>query len=117
MEAKTLGEMIRELRLDHDLSLRQLAEKVNKSAPFLSDVELGRRYPSARVLEDIANELDVGVETLEKHDFRESVSTLKYLSQTDPRWGVALRTTAERIKQGRLSPEDLLERVNLENPD
>ena len=38
---KTLGEHIRELREERDLSLRELATKIQVSAAFMSDVELG----------------------------------------------------------------------------
>ena len=111
MDAKTLGERIRELRLDHDLSLRQLAIRVDKSAPFISDVELGRRFPSPGVLEAIARELEVDPEELRKYDFRESMSALKHLSRTNPRWGVAFRTTADQIRKGDLTPEQLVEKL------
>ena len=111
MDAKTLGERIRELRLSQNLSLRQLAVRVGKSAPFISDVELGRRFPSPGVLQAIARELEVDAVDLQKHDFRESLSTLKRLSQTDARWGVALRTAADQIKSGRLTPEELVRKL------
>ena len=48
---------------------------------------------------------------LQKHDFRESLSTLKRLSQTDARWGVALRTTADQIERGSLTPEELVRKL------
>ena len=47
---KTLGQRIRELREEKDFSLRELAKKSGVTAPFLSDIELGRRYPSEKVL-------------------------------------------------------------------
>ena len=52
---KPLGEYIRELRQQKDLSLRDFAKRLGgKSAAFISDIELGRRFPSDPVLEDIA---------------------------------------------------------------
>ena len=117
MDAKTLGERIRELRLDQNLSLRQLAARVGKSAPFISDVELGRRFPSPGVLRAIARELKVDAVDLQKHDYRESLSTLKRLSQTDARWGVALRTTADQIESGSLTPEELLRKLTNDDPE
>ena len=116
MDAKTLGERIRELRLEQDLSLRQLATRVGKSAPFISDVELGRRFPSPGVLQAIAHELGVDPEELRKHDFRESMSALKHLSQTNPRWGVAFRTAADQIRKGDLTPEELVEKLTGGDP-
>lgn len=117
MEAKTLGERIRELRLDQNLSLRQLADRIGKSAPFISDVELGRRFPSPGVLQAIATELGVDLEELQQHDYRESMSTLKHLSQTNPRWGVAFRTAADQITQGDLTPEELYEKLTGSDPE
>ena len=116
MDAKTLGERIRELRLGQDISLRQLAVRVGKSAPFISDVELGRRFPSPEVLRAIAKELGVDPADLRKHDFRKPLSTLKRLSQTDARWGVALRTTADQIEAGTLTPEDLVRKLTRGDP-
>ena len=117
MDAKTLGERIRELRLQRNLPLRQLAIRVGKSAPFISDVELGRRFPSDDVLAAIASELGVDPSHLREYDFRESVSALKRWSQTDPAWGVALRTTAEQIETGQLTPEKLLEKLTADDEE
>ncbi|MGH9962328.1 MAG: helix-turn-helix domain-containing protein, partial [Pyrinomonadaceae bacterium] len=61
---KTLGQRIRELRDAKELSLRELAKKLEISAPFLSDIELGRRYPSDEVLASLARKLGVGLEGL-----------------------------------------------------
>ena len=56
---KTLGQLIRELREEKDLSLREFSKKLNLSAPFVSDIELGRRFPSDDILEKMAEILDV----------------------------------------------------------
>ncbi len=58
---KTFGERIRELREKQDLSVRELAKKLKVSASFVSDMELGRRYPSDDVLERLASELDTTI--------------------------------------------------------
>ena len=110
MDAKTLGDRIRELRLDQDLSLRQLAVRVGKSAPFISDIELGRRFPSARVLGAIAEQLGVEASDLREYDYRAAVRVLGHLSRTNPQWGFALRTAAEEIEKG-LTPEELVRKL------
>jgi transcriptional regulator with XRE-family HTH domain len=46
----SLGQRIRELRDKADLSLRGLAMRIGISSPFLSDIELGRRFPSEEIL-------------------------------------------------------------------
>ena len=64
MNTLTFGEKIRKLREDLDLSLRTVAEKIGVSAAFLSDVELGRRFPSTEKLKLLAKELKVSVKEL-----------------------------------------------------
>jgi transcriptional regulator with XRE-family HTH domain len=108
---QTLGEKIKELRLKSRISLRQLAKQINKSAPFLSDIELGRRFPSAEVLEELAKELGVPTEELAQHDVRSPLSALKRLAQQDSSWGLAFRKVAEQSQDGKLTPEELIKRL------
>jgi transcriptional regulator with XRE-family HTH domain len=102
---KTLGERIRELREHHDLSVRELAKKIGVSAPFLSDIELGRRHPSDDVLKLLAKELGTTVDDLRKHDSRPPVQELKRIAASNPAMGFALRKV---VDQG-VSPDELLE--------
>ncbi len=102
---KPLGERIRELRDQHDLSVRELAKKAKVSAPFLSDVELGRRHPSDEVLKLIASCLDTTLDELKKHDSRPPVEELKRISANNPAMGFALR----RVVDEDVSPDELLE--------
>lgn len=41
----TFGELVKEMRLKKNVSLRKLAEEIGVAAPYLSDVEKGRRNP------------------------------------------------------------------------
>ncbi|HEV2435981.1 MAG TPA: helix-turn-helix transcriptional regulator, partial [Verrucomicrobiae bacterium] len=50
----TLGTKLRALRERAGISLRALAKDAKVSAPFLSDVELGRRFPKDETLMLIA---------------------------------------------------------------
>ncbi len=54
---RSLGKVIRETRIKRDLSLRGLARNINKSPAFISDIELGQRYPSDKTLIAIAQGL------------------------------------------------------------
>ena len=110
MDGTTFGERIRELRLDRNLPLRQLARRIGKSAPFISDIELGRRFPSEGVLRAIAKELQVEPAHLKEYDHRESITTLRELSKEDPEWRLALRTATDEIKKG-LTPDELIQRL------
>src|ERR1051326_5360044 len=107
--AKTLGERVRELRDIKDLSLREFGKKLGGLSPaFLSDVELGRRHPSDKVLADMAKVLGVTVDDLRSHDTRPPVEELKRLASADPRFGFALR----RVVEKEISPEQLLDWVD-----
>lgn len=99
-----LGQYIRQLRDVRDISLREFARKLNLSAPFISDIELGRRYPSERILQEMAVLLKVPVEELKAHDERPPTEEMKKLIASNPRYALAFRTVVDR----KVSPEDLL---------
>jgi transcriptional regulator with XRE-family HTH domain len=99
-----LGQRIRELREERDVSLRELAKKLGVSAAFLSDIELGRRYPSEENLKDLARMLGVSFDNLKAHDTRPPIEEMKRLSASDPRYAVAFRTMIDR----KPSAEELL---------
>ena len=61
------GEYIRRQRELHELTMRQLADLVGISNPYLSQIERGLREPSERVLEAIAENLEMSAETLKRH--------------------------------------------------
>ena len=100
----TLGQYIRQLREKCDISLRELAGKLKISAAFLSDVELGRRHPSEKVLARIARLLETSLEDLRNHDTRPPVDQIRELSNSDPVYGLAFR----KIVDKKISAEELL---------
>ena len=111
MIQQSLGQKIKELRGVADLSLRELAKKLNVSAPFLSDVELGRRFPSDEVLGKLAKALDISADELRRYDSRQPVADLKRMIEGSPNLGFAFRTLVEEMKDGRLTPEALAKRL------
>lgn len=109
---KTFGQRIRELRDAQDLSLREFAKKLgNLSAAFVSDVELGRRFPSEKVLEKMAHALKVTADELRSYDSRAPIEELKHLATSNPTYGFALR----KIVEGEISAEDLMSLVKKRN--
>ena len=74
------------------------------SAPFLSDVELGRRHPSDDVLSKLARELDTTVVELRRHDARAPIRELRRMAANNPAMGFALR----KVVEDGVDPEDLL---------
>jgi transcriptional regulator with XRE-family HTH domain len=102
---KLLGDYIRELREGQDLSLRELAKKLGGlSAAFLSDIELGRRYPSDEVLANMAVVFGVDLGELKSHDTRAPLKEMKQLADLNPAYGIAFR----RMVDSKVSPEDLM---------
>ena len=94
---KTLGQRVRELRQAQDLSLREFAKKLGGlSAAFLSDVELGRRFPSDELLTKMAHVLETTADDLKSYDMRAPVEELKRRAASDPVFGLALRKVLEK---------------------
>ena len=100
-----LGQRIRELRDKKDLSLRELAKTLNISAAFLSDIELGRRFPSDKVLSGMAKALGTTVEDLRTYDTRVPVQEIKRLANSDPMYGVFFRKVIDK----KISAKKLME--------
>jgi transcriptional regulator with XRE-family HTH domain len=61
---ETIGQRIKRLRLDHDMSQRDLSSP-GVSYAYISRVEADARTPSVKALRKIANKLGVTVEHLE----------------------------------------------------
>jgi transcriptional regulator with XRE-family HTH domain len=106
MEA--LGPFMRRRRDELDLSLREFAKRLDCSAAFISDIELGRRHPSEKVLAEIARVLEVKVEKLQAMDVRAPIEDIKRLTQDDPRFALAFRTMIDK----KVSAEELLHLAN-----
>ncbi|GLZ56177.1 helix-turn-helix transcriptional regulator [Actinomycetospora sp. NBRC 106378] len=66
-QRQALGAFIRDQRRLARLSLRQLSALSHISNPYLSQVERGLHVPSVRVLQAIADALDLSAETLLEH--------------------------------------------------
>jgi transcriptional regulator with XRE-family HTH domain len=62
--SQRLGEIIRRQRELGELSMRQFAELVGISNPYLSQIERGLREPSERVVAAIAQALQVSADSL-----------------------------------------------------
>ena len=102
---KTLGEIIRELREERDLSLRELAGKIDVSAAFLSDVELGRRYLSDKHMQTVALALGTSLEDLKQSDTRPPIREFRRAATADPAYGFAFRQMIDK----RISSEEILD--------
>jgi len=107
--SKPLGTRIREIREDRDLSLREFARQLGDVSPaHVSDIELGRRFPSDELLVKIVRVLNVPLDELKDLDLRPRVEDLKRLVDSNPIYGIALR----KLVNKEISPEDLLGLTN-----
>lgn len=85
------------------MSLRDLSGRLTgASAAFLSDIELGRRFPSDKTLERLAETLGTTLEDLRQYDTRPPVEEMRRRAAENPAVGMAFRKIAE------MSSKDLL---------
>lgn len=59
-----IGETLRSVRNDRNLTLRQVSEGSHVSVSYLAEIERGEKDPSSRVLESVAAGLDIEVSEL-----------------------------------------------------
>jgi len=109
--ATTMGQRLRELRESAGLSLREVAKAAKISAPFLSDVELGRRFPTNETLALIALKLRASADDLKKHDHRSALADLKRLAEGSPNLAAAVRALVDEVQSGNLTTDDLASKL------
>ena len=102
IQQPTLGEKIRESRLARDITLRELARRLEITPSYLSDIENDRRVPAEGILKLIAGALEIPLDELMALAGRFGDATERYLKKT-PIAGTLFR----RISEANLQPEDL----------
>lgn len=102
-----MGQRLRELRQSAGFSLREVAKAAKISAAFLSDVELGRRFPTNETLLLIAQKLRASADDLKKHDHRSALADLKRLADSSPSLGSAVRALVDDIQSGIMTADEL----------
>jgi transcriptional regulator with XRE-family HTH domain len=86
---RSLGDIIRRQRELNALSMRQFAQMVGISNPYLSQIERGLRDPSEKVLDAIAQSLQMSADALYeqagvKPDGEDSESAVVEAIRADP---------------------------------
>jgi transcriptional regulator with XRE-family HTH domain len=104
---QSFGQRIEELRHAKDFSMRELAAKADISAPFVSDIESGFRFPSDDVLERLAAALGTTLEDLRTYDPRPPAKEMQELVDLDPRYGFAFRRMVSAVKELKITPEQI----------
>jgi transcriptional regulator with XRE-family HTH domain len=84
------------------LSLRELARRIERAPSYLNDIEHDRRVPSEAVLKQLAAELDLAVDLLLAAAGRVGEGAERYM-QSNPTAGVLFR----RVSDAGLGEQDL----------
>ncbi|SRR6266542_411855 len=92
---ETFGDRVRTARARKHLTLREAAERIGRSASFLSDIEHDRRLPSEDVLHDLADLLDLDADDLMASSGRLPTDVADYL-RTTPDAARLFRTLSSR---------------------
>lgn len=119
---KTLGQRIRELRQERELSLRDLGDLLKDtgtnnpvSAAFLSDLENGRRFPSEEMIKKIAEALGTNEGDLREHDQRGASRDLDELVGMNAQYAFAFRKAVKLVKDSGMAPDEFVRRVENSN--
>jgi transcriptional regulator with XRE-family HTH domain len=114
---QTMGAVIRRERRERQMTMKRLAERSALSVVYVGELERGRKYPSAMVLERLAEALDLSVADLlemvadELRGVREPLtSAIGFVMPNRP--GVAPRVTVKRIVNV-LEPDEVATMVSL----
>ncbi len=59
-----IGRVIRRERQDRQLTIKELGDKAGLSEIYVGEIERGQKYPSSKVLESLANALDLDIADL-----------------------------------------------------
>jgi transcriptional regulator with XRE-family HTH domain len=92
---ETFGDRVRTARARKHLTLRDAAERIGRSASFLSDIEHDRRFPSEDVLNDLAQLLELDPDDLMASSGRLPTEVAEYL-KTTPDAARLFRTLSSR---------------------
>lgn len=114
---QTMGMVIRRERRERGLTLKALANRSALSVVYVGELERGKKYPSAMVLERLAEALDLSVADvldLVAEELRGSrqplASAIGFVMPNGP--GVAPRVTVKRIVN-LLEPEEVATMADL----
>lgn len=120
MDAVSFGEQLREIRLRKDLSLKDLAERIGYSQPYISMLENGKKgIPKPETLQKIADGLDVdpvrimfiaGYPISNEGAYTDSM--LKAFGATDEEYQKLVNSS---LVGGKKSPNAVMETVSTKN--
>jgi len=98
---RTLGDILRDARIELDLSLRDLSKRLDVTPSYLSDIENNRRVPAEEVLGSMARTLKLDFNELMARAGRFGDDAVRYMQRT-PAAGVLFRKLADSDSPGEL---------------
>ncbi|MBV9470122.1 MAG: helix-turn-helix transcriptional regulator [Abitibacteriaceae bacterium] len=104
---KSLGETLRDARIEKNISLRALAGQMEITPSYLSDIENDRRVPAEDVLRTLASNLEIEFEDLMALAGRFGEKAERYM-KSQPTAVKLFR----RISEANLGEEQLREMIN-----
>lgn len=110
MADKTLGELIRHARTTLDITLRELARRLDVTPSYVSDIENDRRVPSEEVLIRIAAALELDADDLVARSGRLASDAEKYMRQTPAATTLFRKVTQQRLNEQQIAA--LMEKVD-----
>ncbi|GIU84435.1 MAG: transcriptional regulator [Acidimicrobiales bacterium] len=113
---RELGEFIRKQRELAKMSLRRLSDLAGVSNPYLSQIERGLRRPSAEILKQIADALQISAESLyikagileEDRPATDAVSSIAadpLLTEEQKRALISVYRSFQKVNEGRDSKD------------
>lgn len=109
-DKNTLSKRIKRLRLEKDLTQRQLARMANTTPTSVSAYEKGQKTPSVEVLCNIANTLEISVDWLcGNSEFKGNYTPLdaiRILAQLDGHLGDVLNFITQYLQMSQLLSDD-----------
>ncbi len=116
------GKCVRKLRIDRNMLLKDMADRLQKSSAYLSAVESGRKPVPPQLVEDIAAALHLNLaekaELVKSADESQGVITIQVLPEADLHARSMVAMLARRFNTGTLNPaqvqkiEDILKEGN-----
>jgi transcriptional regulator with XRE-family HTH domain len=82
---ETIGARLRAARLERDISLREMARRINVSPSFVSQIELGKAKPSVGTLYAFVSEMNLSLDDLMTDEAEASARTQQRLNSL-PQW-------------------------------
>lgn len=110
MQPANLGDLIRKRRTTAGISLRELARRLKITPAYLSDLELGRRFPSRAVAHRLARKLNLAADVLLQYDVKEELNQFKRVLQGSADLQRALRDVLGALRHGKVTPAALADK-------